>query len=70
MSVVKWISAAIEENDQVMLIDMTTQLKEGDTVPITLSFDDGTKVSITAPVRKLPMTMPMGKAMNHGDMAQ
>ena len=45
----------------VMLIDMKAELKEGDSVPITLIFDDGTKTTITAPVRKLPMTMPAGK---------
>ena len=45
----------------VMLIDMKSELKEGDSVPITLIFDDGTKTTITAPVRKLPMTMPAGK---------
>ena len=54
----------------VMLIDMKAELKEGDSVPITLIFDDGTKTSISAPVRKLPMIMPAVKAMNHGDMAQ
>ena len=52
----------------IMLIDMNAPLKEGDTVAITLNFDDGSKVSVMAPVRKLPMTMPAGKAMNHGDM--
>lgn len=45
----------------VMLIDMKAELKEGDSVPITLIFDDGTKSAITAPVRKLPMTMPAAK---------
>ena len=53
----------------VMLIDLTAPLKEGDAVPITLTFDDGTRTQITAPVRKQAMTMPAGKAMNHGDMA-
>lgn len=41
----------------IMLIDIKTELKEGDTVPITLIFDDGSKTSIEAPVRKLPTTM-------------
>ena len=45
----------------VMLIDMKAELKEGDSVPITLIFDDGTKTTITAPVRKLPMSMTAGK---------
>ena len=54
----------------VMLIDMTAALKEGDSVPVTLTFDDGTKVSLTAPVRKLPMTMPAGKAMDNIEKTQ
>ena len=50
----------------VMLIDMTTQLKEGDSVPLTLHFDDGSSQQIAAPVRKLQMTMPGG--MGQGGM--
>ena len=45
----------------VMMIDLKTELKEGDSVPIILIFDDGTKIAITVPVRKLPMTVPAGK---------
>ena len=45
----------------VMLIDLKAELKEGDSVPITLIFDDGTKASVSALVRKLPMTMPAAK---------
>jgi copper(I)-binding protein len=52
----------------VMLIGMTQALKEGDTVPITLSFDDGSKKQINAPVRKLQTTMPADKGMEHGGM--
>ena len=48
----------------VMLIGMTTVLKEGDLVPITLRFNDGSEQRIEAPVRKLPMGSPQG-AMNH-----
>ena len=44
----------------VMLIDLTAQLKEGDSVPLTLHFDDGSSQQVAAPVRKLQMTMPGG----------
>ena len=50
----------------IMLIDLTTELKEGDTVPLTLHFDDGTSQQVSAPVRKLQMTMPAGKDMGAG----
>ncbi len=43
----------------VMLIDLTAPLKEGDKVPISLKFDDGSTVFLEAPVRKLQATMPM-----------
>lgn len=36
----------------VMLIDLRQPLQEGDTVPLTLSFDDGSSSRIDAPVRK------------------
>ncbi len=53
----------------VMLIDLTTQLKEGDSVPLTLHFDDGSSQQIAAPVRKLQMTMPGGMGnMEKGGM--
>ena len=52
----------------VMLIDLKTALKEGDTVPITLSFDDGSSKKIDVPVKNprggdMPMKadMPMHK---------
>lgn len=48
----------------VMLIDMQTALKEGDTVPLTLSFDDGSTQQLNAPVRKLQTTVPHG-GMKH-----
>jgi len=41
----------------VMLIDLTAPLNEGDKVPITLKFDDGSSIAIEAPVRKLQATM-------------
>ena len=56
----------------VMLINLTQPLKEGDTVPITLKFDDGSTQQIAAPVRKMqpamPEQSPSGKPMDHGGM--
>ena len=44
----------------IMLIDLKTPLKEGDNVPITLTFDDGSSKQIDAKVmRPLPTGMPM-----------
>ena len=45
----------------VMLIDMTQSLSEGEFVPITLRFDDGSSQRIEAPVRKLQSAPPVGK---------
>lgn len=42
----------------VMLIGLVRPLAEGDVVPITLDFDNGSSVNIEAPVKKLQMTMP------------
>ncbi len=50
----------------IMLIGIQKAFKEGDVVPITLSFDDGNKQQIDAPVRKLQTTMPADKSMDHG----
>lgn len=36
----------------IMLIDLRPALKEGDSVPLTLSFDDGSSLQIMAPVRR------------------
>lgn len=50
----------------VMLIDLTAPLKEGDRLPITLRFDDGSTQTIAAPVRSIASTMaPMPQ---HGNM--
>ena len=49
----------------VMLIGMKQTLKEGDLVPISLNFDDGSKQQIEAPVRKLPTTMTVDMDMKH-----
>lgn len=52
----------------IMLIDVKKALREDDRVPITLSFDDGSKQQIDAPVRKVQTTMPADKGMDHGGM--
>jgi copper(I)-binding protein len=49
----------------VMLIDLKKPLAEGDSVPITLGFDDGSSKRIDAPVRKLQMQMPSVSGMQH-----
>ena len=49
----------------IMLIDLKQALNEGDAVPLTLTFDDGSSQQISAPVRKIQATAP---AMNHGAM--
>jgi len=44
----------------VMLIDLKAPMKEGDSVPITLTFDDGSSKQIDAKVvRPSPAPMPM-----------
>ena len=52
----------------VMLIGMHKPLEEGQSVPITLSFDDGSTLQVSAPVRKLQMTMPESNGMHSGGM--
>lgn len=47
----------------IMLIDLKTELKEGDQVPITLNFDDGSTSQVEATVRKLQMAMPASHGM-------
>ncbi|MGB5734832.1 MAG: copper chaperone PCu(A)C [Thiohalocapsa sp.] len=42
----------------VMLIGLKQQLAPGDDVPLTLTLDDGSELSLTAPVREV---MPMGQ---------
>jgi copper(I)-binding protein len=54
----------------VMLIDMKTPLKEGDVVPITLTFDDGSSKKVDAKVKKpTAAEMPMSGMGGH-DMMQ
>jgi copper(I)-binding protein len=43
----------------VMLIDLKQTLKEGETVPLTLTFDDGSTTKVDAPVRKAQATIEM-----------
>lgn len=47
----------------VMLIDMKAPLKEGDVVPMTLTFDDGSSKQVDVKVQKM---MPAGMQMRHG----
>ncbi|MBF1165744.1 copper chaperone PCu(A)C [Dechloromonas agitata] len=46
----------------VMLIDLKAPMKEGDVVPITLTFDDGSSKQVDAKVvRPMAAGMPMGE---------
>ena len=49
----------------VMLIGLKQDLKEGDNVPITLTFEDGSSKKVEAPVRKIQTEMKMNMNMNH-----
>ncbi len=48
----------------VMLIDLKAPMKEGDSVPITLTFDDGSSKQVDAKVVR-PTANPMPAAMEH-----
>ena len=48
----------------VMLIDLKGPMKEGDSVPITLTFDDGSSKQVDAKVVR-PMASPMPAPMEH-----
>jgi copper(I)-binding protein len=52
----------------IMLIDLKQSLKEGDSVPLTLTFDDGRTMKIDAPVRMPQAMMKMSGEMDHGGM--
>jgi len=53
----------------VMLIDLKAPLKEGETVPLTLTFDDGSSQTIDAPVKKpQAMMQQMDHKMDHSKM--
>lgn len=47
----------------VMLIDLKAPLKDGDTVPITLTFDDGSSKKVDAKVR--PIVVPNNHEHKH-----
>ncbi len=47
----------------VMLIGLNKPLQEGDSVPLTLRFDDGSSQSLQAPVRQIAMPMAAPTAM-------
>jgi copper(I)-binding protein len=49
----------------VMLIGLKQNLTPGENVPLTLKFEDGSELTVDAPVRKLQMKM---KKMDHGHM--
>jgi len=48
----------------IMLIDLKDELKEGNSVPITLIFDDGSHLALHAIVRR-PAPAPMESAPSH-----
>lgn len=50
----------------VMLIDLRQPLKEGETVPLTLTFDDGSMSKVDAPVRKPQALLEAEQASAHG----
>lgn len=50
----------------VMLIGLHKPLAEGDLIPISLGFDDGQKIKVSAPVRKIEVPMA-GAHAGHGD---
>lgn len=52
----------------IMLIEMKSELKEGDRVPVTLRFDDDSTSQVDATVRKLPTMMPAANKMDAGEM--
>lgn len=54
----------------IMLIDLKQTLKEGETVPLTLTFDDGSTRQIDAPVKRPQaiLQMDMSKGTDHGKM--
>lgn len=43
----------------IMLIDLKAPLKEGETVPMTLTFDDGSTKQLDAPIKKPQAMMQM-----------
>lgn len=49
----------------IMLIDLKQKLNEGGTVPITLTFDNGSTVLIDTSVINPQATMQLDKRMDH-----
>ena len=57
--------------DHVMLLGLTRQLNDGDTVALTLTFEKAGEVKVDVPVdlqRKDAPMMGMGQGMQHGKM--
>jgi hypothetical protein len=52
----------------IMLLDIKQALKEGDIVPITVTFEDGSSKKFDAPVRKIQIMAPMRMDHDHGNM--
>ena len=52
----------------IMLLDLKQSLKEGDIVPITVTFEDGSSKKFDAPVRKIQTMTPMQMDHDHGNM--
>ena len=48
----------------VMMIDLQAPMKEGDVLPITLTFEDGSSKQVDAKVVR-PVAAPMPKPMDH-----
>ena len=51
----------------IMLIGLAQPLNPGDSFEVTLNFDDGEAMTVTAPVVEMTMSMPMGN-MQGSDM--
>jgi len=52
----------------LMLIGVNKTLDEGDSVTITLVFDDGSRLAAAARVRKIQTDLPAGLGTDHGAM--
>ncbi|MCB6178252.1 copper chaperone PCu(A)C [Rhodobacter sp. Har01] len=50
--------------DHVMLMGLTTELKDGDSFPLTLVFESGTEVTVEVPIDNA--RMPAKGEMDHG----
>lgn len=57
--------------DHIMFIDLTAPLKEGQKVPVTLSFEKAGKITVEVPVLSVSATAAPAAAMDHmGHMAK